>query len=127
MSNNTTTTINNTNKNKNNHNPNQQNNNIKIIKNPVVAAQLPGVAPHPYSSTSASPDGKYAILAGKDTLRFVSIGSNGLEEVRTIRISQVRATLLARVQKEEKNDGRFSFVYYFSPLPNRSHPMFLSR
>jgi hypothetical protein len=58
-------------------------------RNPVVAS-LPNRAQHPYSAIALSPDRKNAVAAGKDTLRVLSIGPQGLREIISLRISQVR-------------------------------------
>jgi WD repeat-containing protein 24 len=55
--------------------------------NPVVAS-LAKISQHPYSSIALSPDGKYAIVAAKDSLRVLSVGPSGLTEVRNVRVSQ---------------------------------------
>lgn len=58
-------------------------------RNPVVAS-LANRSQHPYSSITVSPDRCNVIAAGKDTLRVLSLTPQGLREVRSLRISQVR-------------------------------------
>lgn len=57
-------------------------------RNPVVSS-LASRSQHPYSSIAVSPDRKHAVAAGKDTLRVLSVGPQGLREIRSLRISQV--------------------------------------
>ena len=59
---------------------------------PETVAKLPDKAPYPYTSLSLSPYGRLIAIAGKDTVRFVSVKPSGLKEVKTIRISQVSFT-----------------------------------
>ncbi len=59
-------------------------------KHSVTVAKLPGdKAPYPYTSLSKSPYGRLILIAGKDTVTFVSIKPSGLKEVKSVRISQV--------------------------------------
>lgn len=48
---------------------------------------------HPLASVSLSPDGAHAVAAGKDVLHVLGLkldgGRNGLQEIRSVRISQV--------------------------------------
>lgn len=58
-------------------------------RNPVVAS-LPGPRfPHPYSSIAVSPDRSHVVVAGKDTLRVLSVGVHGLSEIRSNRVAKV--------------------------------------
>eukprot|EP00566_Odontella_aurita_P004060 CAMPEP_0113564672 /NCGR_PEP_ID=MMETSP0015_2-20120614/21750_1 /TAXON_ID=2838 /ORGANISM="Odontella" /LENGTH=1222 /DNA_ID=CAMNT_0000466781 /DNA_START=16 /DNA_END=3680 /DNA_ORIENTATION=- /assembly_acc=CAM_ASM_000160 len=43
---------------------------------------------HPYSSVACSPDRRHAVAAAKDALRVLSVSPSGLQDVRTLRISQ---------------------------------------
>ena len=61
-------------------------------RNPVVAS-LATRSQYPYTSIAASPDRTHAIAAGKDTLRVISVGPQGLKEIRSLRISQVSVVL----------------------------------
>ena len=55
----------------------------------ATVAKLRDKAPYPYTSLTMSPYGRLIAIAGKDTLRIVSIKPSGLKEVKSIRISQV--------------------------------------
>ena len=57
-------------------------------RNPVVAS-LADRSQHPYSSIAISPDRMHAVAAGKDTIRVISVGPQGLTEISSLRISQV--------------------------------------
>jgi hypothetical protein len=57
-------------------------------QNPVVAS-LADRSQHPYSSIAISPDRMHAVAAGKDTIRVLSVGPQGLTEISSLRISQV--------------------------------------
>mmetsp|Transcript_19354 Transcript_19354/g.27360 ORF Transcript_19354/g.27360 Transcript_19354/m.27360 type:complete len:890 (-) Transcript_19354:965-3634(-) len=60
-----------------------------------AVASLANRSPHPYSSVALSPSRSHAIVAGKDTLRVLSVGSDGLAEKKMIRISQHFQTSVA--------------------------------
>ena len=80
-------------------------------KNNPVVASLPGPPfSYPYSSIALSSDGScrinngsYAVVAGKDTLRVLSLTHNGVNEIRSIRVSKVR-----------KKKPHYSLVLHFS-------------
>jgi len=63
-------------------------NNEREKANSQIVAKLSDKAPYPYTSLSLSPYGKIIVIAGKDTVRFVSIKPSGLQEVKSIRIAQ---------------------------------------
>lgn len=56
--------------------------------NKAVVASLPGRSSHQYSSIALSPDRQYAIAAGKDTLQLIKVGPEGLQSIRSMKISQ---------------------------------------
>ena len=82
-------------------------NKMPVRKNPVVAS-LGNQSLHPYTSIAISPNRQYAVVAGKDTLRLLAVGPNGLSLVRSLPISQVR------IEKEPRRvrirDPMTSFV-----------------
>lgn len=55
----------------------------------LPVANLGDKAPYPYTSITRSPFGRLILVAGKDTVRFISIKPSGLKEVKSVRIAQV--------------------------------------
>ena len=55
-----------------------------------IVASVKSKVPHPDSSLTLSPDRRHAIAAGKDTLRLISVASDGLHELKSLRFSKVR-------------------------------------
>lgn len=49
---------------------------------------------HPFSSIATSPDGSYAVAGGKDVLHVLRLNLDQIEEIRSVRISQVRCSSL---------------------------------
>lgn len=56
--------------------------------NSAVVASLRERSSHPLSSVSLSPSKKLGVIAGKDTLQVVSISPEGIQSLRSLKISQ---------------------------------------
>jgi len=70
----------------------------------AIAVELSPCSVHPYSSLAISPDGKYAVLASRDVLRFVYVESTKeMRQIRYIRVtsifSQPSTTSLSKSQQ----------------------------
>ena len=71
--------------------PNEIDGNSKRDNTNVVVASLAvdrSCPTHPYSSLALSPRGRYALLAGKGTIQLVSVGPEGIQNIRSLNIAQ---------------------------------------
>lgn len=59
-------------------------------KNGTVVASLPGRSQHPFSSVAMSPNRRYCVIAGKDTIQIAKVGHEGLKPFRKLQVSQVK-------------------------------------
>lgn len=74
--------------------------------NSAVVASLRERSAHPLSSVSLSPSREYALIAGKDTIQICKISQEGIQGIRSLKISQHFQSTVSAAERRRSQAGK---------------------